>query len=113
MTYLFGTELFVYSLVCGASFCLSGNSGFHFGFLLLKKGEKGRQLQGGTAGSLDAEMEKLLEDSVMCRARAKRGCATHPRSIAERVLMFLVVVIFIYTIRHWLFIYLRPTDWPF
>ena len=24
-------------------------------------------------------------DSVLCRARAKRGCATHPRSIAERV----------------------------
>ncbi|MBA0763477.1 hypothetical protein Gotri_001100 [Gossypium trilobum] len=30
-------------------------------------------------------MEKLLEDSVPCRVRAKRGCATHPRSIAERV----------------------------
>ncbi|KAM1014443.1 hypothetical protein ACFX2C_044427 [Malus domestica] len=26
-----------------------------------------------------------LEDSVGCRVRAKRGCATHPRSIAERV----------------------------
>ncbi|XP_068307040.1 transcription factor bHLH80-like [Pyrus communis] len=26
-----------------------------------------------------------LEDSVSCRVRAKRGCATHPRSIAERV----------------------------
>ncbi|KAL0365797.1 UNVERIFIED_CONTAM: Transcription factor [Sesamum radiatum] len=48
------------------------------------KGEKGGQLQGG-GGSLDAEMEKLLGDSVMCRVRAKRGCATHPRSIAERV----------------------------
>ncbi|XP_073054937.1 transcription factor bHLH130-like isoform X1 [Primulina eburnea] len=30
-------------------------------------------------------MEKLLQDSVPCRIRAKRGCATHPRSIAERV----------------------------
>jgi len=32
-------------------------------------------------------MEKLLfEDTVVpCRIRAKRGCATHPRSIAERV----------------------------
>ena len=33
-------------------------------------------------------MEKLLqvpEDSVPCKVRAKRGCATHPRSIAERV----------------------------
>ncbi|PIN08848.1 hypothetical protein CDL12_18565 [Handroanthus impetiginosus] len=46
------------------------------------KREKVGQFQGGP---LDAEMEKLLEDSVMCRVRAKRGCATHPRSIAERV----------------------------
>ncbi|RDX62314.1 Transcription factor bHLH128, partial [Mucuna pruriens] len=32
-------------------------------------------------------VEKLLhipEDSVPCKIRAKRGCATHPRSIAER-----------------------------
>ncbi|TVU36157.1 hypothetical protein EJB05_18074, partial [Eragrostis curvula] len=27
---------------------------------------------------------QLQQDSVACRARAKRGCATHPRSIAER-----------------------------
>ncbi|KAK3003947.1 hypothetical protein RJ639_019223, partial [Escallonia herrerae] len=46
------------------------------------KAEQGGQLHGGL---MDAEMEKLLEDSVPCRARAKRGCATHPRSIAERV----------------------------
>ncbi|XP_042377134.1 transcription factor bHLH80-like isoform X2 [Zingiber officinale] len=26
-----------------------------------------------------------FEDAVPCRVRAKRGCATHPRSIAERV----------------------------
>ncbi|CAA3001176.1 transcription factor bHLH81-like [Olea europaea subsp. europaea] len=39
----------------------------------------------GLVHSFDAETEKLLEDSVMCRTRAKRGCATHPRSIAERV----------------------------
>lgn len=36
-----------------------------------------------------ATVEKLLhqipEDSVPCKIRAKRGCATHPRSIAERV----------------------------
>lgn len=35
-----------------------------------------------------ATVEKLLhipEDSVACKTRAKRGCATHPRSIAERV----------------------------
>ncbi|KAJ8751130.1 hypothetical protein K2173_016311 [Erythroxylum novogranatense] len=32
-------------------------------------------------------IEKYLEfqDSVPCKIRAKRGCATHPRSIAERV----------------------------
>ncbi|KAF4354512.1 hypothetical protein CsatB_008909 [Cannabis sativa] len=42
--------------------------------------------QGGrVSGLLDTEMEKLLEDSVPLRVRAKRGCATHPRSIAERV----------------------------
>ncbi|XAR68560.1 hypothetical protein NMG60_11003731 [Bertholletia excelsa] len=34
-----------------------------------------------------AAMEKLLQfqDTVPCKVRAKRGCATHPRSIAERV----------------------------
>ncbi|XP_054816039.1 transcription factor bHLH130-like isoform X2 [Prosopis cineraria] len=34
-----------------------------------------------------AAVEKLLQysDSVPCKIRAKRGCATHPRSIAERV----------------------------
>nr|WGW17424.1 bHLH transcription factor bHLH128 [Betula platyphylla] len=34
-----------------------------------------------------ATVEKLMnipEDSVPCKIRAKRGCATHPRSIAER-----------------------------
>ena len=29
-----------------------------------------------------------LQDSVPCKIRAKRGCATHPRSIAERVRAF-------------------------
>ncbi|KAI5071189.1 hypothetical protein GOP47_0013440 [Adiantum capillus-veneris] len=28
--------------------------------------------------------DKFSPDSIPCRARAKRGCATHPRSIAER-----------------------------
>lgn len=34
-----------------------------------------------------AAVEKLLnfQDAVPCKIRAKRGCATHPRSIAERV----------------------------
>lgn len=36
-------------------------------------------------GLLDMEMEKMLDDSVPRRVRAKRGFATHPRSIAERV----------------------------
>ncbi|XP_057490750.1 transcription factor bHLH80-like isoform X1 [Actinidia eriantha] len=49
------------------------------------KGEVGGQLQGRMSSLLDAEMEKLLEDSIPCRVRAKRGCATHPRSIAERI----------------------------
>ncbi|XP_072973129.1 transcription factor bHLH128-like [Typha angustifolia] len=34
-----------------------------------------------------SNMEKYLQmshDSVTCKVRAKRGCATHPRSIAER-----------------------------
>lgn len=30
-------------------------------------------------------LEKLLQESVPCKIRAKRGFATHPRSIAERV----------------------------
>ncbi|KAM3759478.1 hypothetical protein ACB098_01G123300 [Castanea mollissima] len=48
---------------------------------------KGEQSSGGggVGSFIDMEMEKLLEDSVPCRVRAKRGCATHPRSIAERV----------------------------
>ncbi|KAI3678121.1 hypothetical protein L6452_37402 [Arctium lappa] len=39
-----------------------------------------------TLGEITA-VEKLLhfQDSVPCKIRAKRGCATHPRSIAERV----------------------------
>lgn len=35
-----------------------------------------------------ASMDRFMhipEDSVPCKIRAKRGCATHPRSIAERV----------------------------
>ncbi|GER38673.1 basic helix-loop-helix (bHLH) DNA-bindingsuperfamily protein [Striga asiatica] len=47
--------------------------------------EKGEWLQGEVGRQIDVEMENLLEESVMCKVRAKRGCATHPRSIAERV----------------------------
>ncbi|XP_034583656.1 uncharacterized protein [Setaria viridis] len=44
----------------------------------------------GTGKPASAEMaaiEKFLQfqDAVPCKIRAKRGCATHPRSIAERV----------------------------
>lgn len=37
-------------------------------------------------------MEKLLnfQDTVPCKIRAKRGCATHPRSIAERVRFYIL-----------------------
>lgn len=31
-------------------------------------------------------MHNIPQDSVPCKIRAKRGCATHPRSIAERVI---------------------------
>ncbi|XP_071915699.1 transcription factor bHLH130-like isoform X2 [Coffea arabica] len=37
-----------------------------------------------TSDELSA-IETLMQDSVLCKLRAKRGCATHPRSIAERV----------------------------
>lgn len=38
-----------------------------------------------------AAIENFLQfqDSVPCKIRAKRGCATHPRSIAERVMLIL------------------------
>ncbi|GFP98771.1 transcription factor bhlh130 [Phtheirospermum japonicum] len=38
-----------------------------------------------TSSSELSAMDKLLQDSVPCKIRAKRGFATHPRSIAERV----------------------------
>ena len=40
-----------------------------------------------------AAIEKFFQfqDSVPCKIRAKRGCATHPRSIAERVLIFFIL----------------------
>ncbi|KAI7750978.1 hypothetical protein M8C21_032998 [Ambrosia artemisiifolia] len=39
---------------------------------------------GLSESSLDATTMDLPHDSVPCKIRAKRGCATHPRSIAER-----------------------------
>uniref|UniRef100_A0A6V7QR68 BHLH domain-containing protein n=1 Tax=Ananas comosus var. bracteatus TaxID=296719 RepID=A0A6V7QR68_ANACO len=41
-----------------------------------------------TSSELAAAVDKFgrqFQDAVPCRIRAKRGCATHPRSIAERV----------------------------
>lgn len=32
-----------------------------------------------------------MQDSIPCKIRAKRGCATHPRSIAERVRSMLTI----------------------
>ncbi|KAL6505335.1 hypothetical protein OROGR_025152 [Orobanche gracilis] len=43
------------------------------------------QLSLPTSSSEFSAMENMLQDSVPCRMRAKRGFATHPRSIAERV----------------------------
>ncbi|XP_065847501.1 transcription factor bHLH81-like [Euphorbia lathyris] len=51
----------------------------------VSKGGQTTQVPGRGCGLMDMDMDKLLEDSVPCRVRAKRGCATHPRSIAERV----------------------------
>lgn len=46
------------------------------------------QFSMGQGGVEMTQMEKLMHniphDSVPCKIRAKRGCATHPRSIAER-----------------------------
>ncbi|KAF2593616.1 hypothetical protein F2Q70_00043220 [Brassica cretica] len=46
---------------------------------------KEEQMSSGVSGMMDMNMDKLLDDSVPFRVRAKRGCATHPRSIAERM----------------------------
>jgi hypothetical protein len=36
-------------------------------------------------GSVEKYMHMQQQDQVPFKVRAKRGCATHPRSIAERV----------------------------
>ncbi|ESQ38648.1 hypothetical protein EUTSA_v10028883mg [Eutrema salsugineum] len=46
---------------------------------------KGEQSSGQVPGMTDMNVDNVMEDSVAFRVRAKRGCATHPRSIAERV----------------------------
>jgi hypothetical protein len=40
------------------------------------------------------EMFLQFQDAVPCKIRAKRGCATHPRSIAERVRATSIVLAF-------------------
>ncbi|KAK9157746.1 hypothetical protein Scep_004320 [Stephania cephalantha] len=56
-----------------------------------QNGEVGNQTPGlvhhFSLPKTSAEMNAILQfqDSVPCKIRAKRGCATHPRSIAERV----------------------------
>ncbi|XP_062189537.1 transcription factor bHLH130-like isoform X2 [Phragmites australis] len=50
-------------------------------------GQNGLTHQFSLPSSEMATIEKFLQfqDAVPCKIRAKRGCATHPRSIAERV----------------------------
>ena len=64
------------------------------GNLVCQNGEQGYRTTGLShqlsfpMSSLEMDaMEQILQfqDSVPCKIRAKRGCATHPRSIAERV----------------------------
>lgn len=64
-------------------------------FVVIAQNERGSQSPAPLAHHLSlpktaaemAAIEKLLQysDSIPCKIRAKRGCATHPRSIAERV----------------------------
>ncbi|KAL1219985.1 Transcription factor bHLH81 [Cardamine amara subsp. amara] len=46
---------------------------------------KGEQSSGQVPDGVSGMTDMIMEDSVTFRVRAKRGCATHPRSIAERV----------------------------
>lgn len=51
-----------------------------------------------------AEVEKFLQfqqDTVPCQIRAKRGCATHPRSIAERVKFFSIQLDWTHSFHHY------------
>eukprot|EP00250_Pteridium_aquilinum_P008657 c18108_g2_i1 orf=1-1362(-) len=58
----------------------------------LMESQKGDALEHGVFGNYFGTspenayfVDKLSPGSIPCRTRAKRGCATHPRSIAERV----------------------------
>lgn len=69
---------------------------------ILQEGEVKNQQVSGLSHQLSlpktsseiAAIEKFLQfqDSVPCKIRAKRGCATHPRSIAERVKLSLFII---------------------
>lgn len=50
-----------------------------------------------TPSEIDSVEKFLQHDTIPCQIRAKRGCATHPRSIAERVkfLVIFVLILFI------------------
>ncbi|CAN6844680.1 unnamed protein product [Brassica oleracea var. botrytis] len=60
---------------------------------LFQNGESGNRMHhlslpnasSTTSDMVSVDKYMQLQDSVPCRIRAKRGCATHPRSIAERV----------------------------
>ncbi|CAH8385385.1 unnamed protein product [Eruca vesicaria subsp. sativa] len=64
---------------------------------LFQNGESGNRMQllshhlslpnasSTTSDMVTVDKYMQLQDSVPCKIRAKRGCATHPRSIAERV----------------------------
>ncbi|KAF0928041.1 hypothetical protein E2562_037372 [Oryza meyeriana var. granulata] len=56
-------------------------------FSLPAKNSKPPSSAAAAASPEIAAIEKFLQfqDAVPCKIRAKRGCATHPRSIAERV----------------------------
>jgi hypothetical protein len=47
-----------------------------------------------TSLEMDQLMHNIPQDSVPCKIRAKRGCATHPRSIAERVINSFITLLF-------------------
>ncbi|XP_020523348.1 transcription factor bHLH128 isoform X2 [Amborella trichopoda] len=81
---------------------ISGVASWENGLIAFSSRKRGRDVGGDVASSSDSQnhglsissdmeggigMEKsvfLLQDSVACKIRAKRGYATHPRSIAER-----------------------------
>lgn len=96
-------EIFSAALVLICIVCCWVSSNFWFIFTLVlndlhnQNGDLGNRIHvlshhlSLPKNSAEVAMEKFLQfqDSVPCKVRAKRGCATHPRSIAERVNIFL------------------------